>query len=201
MSVGQRINGPIPGENYTSDTRNYPWHRPPDTTTIDQGIDFAYQQILDPDNVHGLLAMLHMGIDIATLTDIFLTGGISSGKWTVDIALLMAGPVSHIIYLVAKGSGINPNLGIDSPKPMITKSYIDAVKMDNKTFNNAKKAMDDPEVRNQIADELDKVSGGMMGMKDLPPISQSATISGQNKVDPADLQGGFMSMNQNSGAQ
>ena len=27
--------GPIPGENFTSDERNYPWHRPPEYTDTD----------------------------------------------------------------------------------------------------------------------------------------------------------------------
>ena len=27
--------GPIPGENFTSDERNYPWHRPPEYTDMD----------------------------------------------------------------------------------------------------------------------------------------------------------------------
>ena len=31
------FDAPIAGENFTSDTRNYPWHRPPEITDYDDG--------------------------------------------------------------------------------------------------------------------------------------------------------------------
>ena len=34
----QTPKAPIPGANYTSDTRNYPWHRPSDITTYDEAV-------------------------------------------------------------------------------------------------------------------------------------------------------------------
>ena len=37
-------NAPIPGANYTSDTRNYPWHRPPDITDVDEALEHIMER-------------------------------------------------------------------------------------------------------------------------------------------------------------
>ena len=37
----KKLDAPIAGANYAADTRNYPWHRPPDITEYDEGCSFA----------------------------------------------------------------------------------------------------------------------------------------------------------------
>ena len=38
----KNFDAPIPGENYTAETKNYPWHRPPDIVDYDEAIDFIF---------------------------------------------------------------------------------------------------------------------------------------------------------------
>lgn len=137
--------GPIPGENYTSDTKNYPWHRPPEFTDLDEAIEASFKKLTGEEESISLLTMVEMGIDIATLTDMFVTAGIGAGKWTPDFAIILAGPVSHIIYLMAKGYGLDCDLGLDDGKSRPpTKAFFDAVKkIDPKR---ASAAVDDLEV-------------------------------------------------------
>lgn len=167
-------NGPIPGENYTSDTKNYPWHRPPEITNLDQGIELSAKQLMDEEKSSGLVTMMQMGTPISMLTDIFVTSGIGSGKWTPDFAILLAGPVSHIMMLMAKGEGIEPDLGIDLKKNTHTISYMRAMLDDNKNIEGVYKALDDPEV---IAHAQKSVTG-FMGM------GQQAAPTGQPPVEP-----------------
>lgn len=128
-----QLTGPIPGENYTSDTKNYPWHRPPEYTDLDKAIEYAGKRLMDEESAVGTLTMMEMGMDIATITDTFLTAGIGAGKWTVDFALLMAGPVSHILYLMAKGANIEPDLGIgEDPNRPKTSAYFKEIQNDQK---------------------------------------------------------------------
>lgn len=122
--------GPIPGENYTSDTKNYPWHRPPEITDLDKGVEISAKRLMSDEGSVGIFTMLGTGIDIATVTDMFVTSGIGAGKWTPDFALLLSGPISHIVYLMAKGEGIDADLGIKSKKPTLTKSFFDGIKVD-----------------------------------------------------------------------
>lgn len=107
------FDGPIPGENYTSDTKNYPWHRPPEHTDLDGAIEDIFKRITDEEVAFGLISMMEMGTDLSTITDMIVTSGIGAGKWTPDFALLLAGPTAHILYLIGKGYGLDPEWGYE----------------------------------------------------------------------------------------
>lgn len=117
--------GPIPGENMTSDTKNYPWHRPPQHTDLDECIEVAFQRLTDEDNVVGLLTMIETGLPIVRLANAFVMSGIADGKWTPDIGLMLAGPVCHIMYLMAEGYGIPYEMGLFRKKHQTTKAFFD----------------------------------------------------------------------------
>lgn len=153
-------NGPIPGENFTSDTKNYPWHRPPEVTNIDQAIELSAKQLMDEEKSSGLLTMMQLGVPISMLTDIFVTSGIGAGKWTPDYAILIAGPVSHIMMLMAKAEGIEPDLGIDIKPNTRTISYMKALQEDQQNVSNVYKALDEPET---VA-SMEQSVKGFMGM-------------------------------------
>lgn len=146
------FDGPIPGENFTSDTKNYPWHRPPEHTDLDTAIDEIAKRLLDEDSATGILTMLANGVTIVEITDMFLTSGIGAGKWTVDFALLLAGPTSHIFYMMAKAYGIECEMGIDNTTPPITKAFFDGFK-----------SVDAASVQDAMADvDVEEVKTGFM---------------------------------------
>lgn len=124
--------GPIPGENFTSDRKNYPWHRPPQHTDLDTAIEDVYKRLMtDEDTSTGILTMIEMGTDISTITDMIVHSGIGAGKWTPDFALLLAGPVAHIIYLMAKGYGLDPKLGWEPKRTVPTIGFFQQMKKIN----------------------------------------------------------------------
>lgn len=155
-----KLSGPIPGENYTSNTKNYPWHRPPEYTDLDKAIEASAKQLMSEEGSVGLLSLIHAGMDLATLTDMFVTSGIGAGKWTPDFALLLAGPVSHIMYLMCKAEGIDCDLGIETQRPLMTRAFFDGVKVEQKKVQTVLDALNDPEVKDAIQDKV----GGFMGM-------------------------------------
>lgn len=124
----RELTGPIPGENFTSDTKNYAWHRPPEHTSIDTAIEEVYKKITKDHVSTGILTMIEMGTDISTITDMLVTAGIGAGKWTPDFAILMAGPVAHIIYLMAKGYGLDCELGYETSKRPPTAAFFKGIK-------------------------------------------------------------------------
>lgn len=119
------FSGPLPGENFTSDTKNQPWHRPPQFTSVDAAIEYSVQKLLDKKRSKQILTMLEMGVSVVQVTDIYLTAGMGQGKWTPDFALLMAGPVAHIIKMMGDGYGVKYVMGLEDNEKIPTKNYFD----------------------------------------------------------------------------
>jgi hypothetical protein len=157
-----QLNGPIPGENYTSDTKNYAWHRPPEFTDLDKAIEASSKQLMSEDGLSGLISLMQSGMNIAQLTTMFVISGVGAGKWTMDFALLLAGPISHVMYLLAKGYDIKVDLGIEREPNTRTKSYFEAIKIGDEQLSAIKDI-----VKNQsdeIQQEVQQSVGGFMSM-------------------------------------
>lgn len=116
--------GPIPGENFTSNTKNYPWHRPPEITNINKAVELFTEKVLrDPKRGPGVLTLLEMGVPISTIVSIFVKQGIMGGKWSVDYAILVAGPIARIIEMMAKGADVEYTTGWEDENTSPTLSY------------------------------------------------------------------------------
>lgn len=153
------FDAPIPGENYTSDTKNYPWHRPPEIDDLDAGIEYSMNALLDDEDMFfQYMAYLDGGLSVVTTTDIFVTMGIANGKWTPDFALLLAGPVSRILEIMAKAYGIDAELGLESGKAPPTSVFKNAARDGT--------LVPKEEVREEVEEALDiePPTGGLMGL-------------------------------------
>jgi len=105
------FDGPIPGENYTSDTKNYPWHRPPDITDYDEAVEFVIRELSTPSRISMIYTMLEAGQSISGIVSIVNMLNIGNGKYAVDLSILIAGPVARFIEIAAKENGIEAELG------------------------------------------------------------------------------------------
>ena len=121
------MDGPIPGENYTTDTRNFPWHRPPQFTKLDDAIEACIQDLLDDEKAAQTLLMCQVGFDIVDVAQMKLMEGVSEGKWTFDFAMLMAGPIAHVIVLMCRGEGIPFSLGTEKETFPASKVLFDEI--------------------------------------------------------------------------
>lgn len=169
-------NGPIPGENYTSDTKNYAWHRPPEFNDTDKAIEAIGQKLMADDNSYGVLTMLEMGVQVSTIVEMIITSGIGGGKWTVDQGLQLAGPTSHIICLLAKGYGVKYDMGINQKSSMPTKAFFDGFKkVDPAKAQNAAQGVDLSVVEDKAKTQTP--GGGMMGAaKDLKSSAKASEM-------------------------
>ena len=118
-----RPNAPIPGANYTSDTRNWPWHRPPDITDVDEALEHVIENLTETDAGMHYMSLIEAELPITSVTDIIVTLGIGRGKWTPDFAILIAGPVTRLLEIMAKSYKIEYDLGIDD-EPNIATSVV-----------------------------------------------------------------------------
>ena len=95
------FDAPIAGANYAADTRNYPWHRPPDLVNYDEGVDYLIQKMNEPQELELVYALLDIDAHISTIVSSLLMQGISRGKFSIDLAVLMAGPIARYIGILA----------------------------------------------------------------------------------------------------
>lgn len=166
MASNTPFDGPIPGENYTSDTKNYPWHRPPEVTTLDDGIEASMKKLATREAVYGLLTALQGGVSVAQMTTTFITSGIGAGKWSVDLGILLAGPVSRIMQLLAEGYGIKYDMGLEEDA-IPTIEFFKNVKIDpNKAVQVATDvATQTDEIKQQAAEQEQTPSNPQAAMR------------------------------------
>lgn len=154
------FDGPIPGENYTSDTRNYPWHRPPDIIDYDEAIDYVINQISEPEPMSAVLTLLEAGASIAGVVSTINMANIGDGKYPIDLSILIAGPIARYIELYAKGSGIEIDMGIPQEELMtLTQAKaLAGILSDEEDEVMVEDAVAAPE------EPIQGASGGLMGM-------------------------------------
>ena len=105
--------GPIPGENHLSSKKNYPWHSKPEITDIDDAIEESIKILFSKRASKNYMTLMELGYPIAGLTSLFLMLGVSKGKWSIDFALLLAGPVSHILKIMGDAAGVPYKMGTE----------------------------------------------------------------------------------------
>ncbi len=113
MVMPQKFDAPIPGENLTSDNRNYPWHRPPDIVDYDEAVEFMINKISEPEDLEGIFALMDLGADVVSITTVFLLTAIKQGRVGVDLAIQIAGPVSRYIEIKATNAEVDYELGLE----------------------------------------------------------------------------------------
>lgn len=158
-NMADPMNTPLPGENFTSDRRNYPWHRPPNITNLNDGIEELLNSLGKKRAAQSVLTMLEIGLPISFISQLILMKGVGLGKWTLDLALLLAGPLSHILVITARKYDLDYTLGLETTEDLTLP-----------TAGVIKKLREyDPEKQEEIEEEVvDEVAGdepiGFMGM-------------------------------------
>ncbi len=102
-----RFSAPVPGESLTSEPRNMLFEKPPQFTELEETTEFIWDQLNKRDNTLKLLAMLDKQVPVDGLVKTILFSGFASGKWTPDLAVLLAKPVAAMIMSIGKASGIS----------------------------------------------------------------------------------------------
>jgi hypothetical protein len=176
-----KIDGPIPGENYTSDTKNYPWHRPPEITDYDEAIEYMITHLTDPEVGYTYMPLFEAGYTVATAADIFVTEGIAEGKWTPDYALLLAGPTARMLQILARSMGMEPEMGVDKPLDIVDPEFLATIR-DGSMANPegdplAEEGMDDTDPTQ------DPMAGGLMAAPGVATADEQMEMLGYGAPD------------------
>lgn len=182
-----KFEGPIPGENYLTDTKNYPWHRPPDLIDYDESVSYMMDLIDEPEQIELVFAMLQIDAHISTVVSTLLLQAISKGKFTIDIAMLISGPIARYIEIQAKNSGIKYEMGIDDKDRMVLTPTL--LKASLGIIEQTETESDEITAMREEAGPMETEQEQIMGLMSRPPEEavaapdEQATMLGQTEEE------------------
>lgn len=137
--------GPIPGQSLTRAPGSYPFEQPSQFSDPEKALEALVQQISEEKAAMRLLNMMELGVPVYSIVYTILMTGFTEGKWTPDVALLIAEPFATLLFRIAKDAGIQAVPGVEDEED----DLMDLV---------AKKKMDEMPQE----DEQEPAAGGFM---------------------------------------
>ena len=108
-----KADAPIPGENFLSDTRNYPWHRPPEITDYDVAVDYLIDRLAEPEQSELIYSLIELKQPRTSIVAGLMMQSIGRGKCGIDLAILAAGPVYRYLQIIADQNGLKYEAGLE----------------------------------------------------------------------------------------
>lgn len=100
---------PVPGQSLTQDPDNKaPWETPPDIVEIEDFVQEAALDLLNPERIPGLLDTLRKGVPVEYLTETYLKAKVQQGTINPDLMMMAIEPVMWLVIFVATYGGIDP---------------------------------------------------------------------------------------------
>ena len=109
-----KLDAPVPGANFLADTRNYPWHRPPDITDYDEAVSYMISRISQEEQAELVYSLLQIDTTVTTVVSGLLMKSIAKGKIPIDLVILISGPVARYIEVIAQTNGYKYDMGTDT---------------------------------------------------------------------------------------
>lgn len=153
----EKFDGPIPGENYTADVKNYPWHRPPMYTDYVEIVDRAIHRLDTPERTSFVIALLEQDETIIDIVTGLSRIAVATGKMSINHAILASGPIARMIEVIAEQAGIDYERGWKQEPHIITSELITALGGTVDAEN-----LDESILDTEIEDAEDVVDSGLM---------------------------------------
>jgi len=134
------FDAPVPGQSLTDKPGSAAWEHPPQFVNTAEAADFVWDQLSTPEFAEQVIAMLDAGIPVEAIGRVILFGGFTEGKWTPDVAFIIAEPVMKMIVAVGVQGGVKKfkmSLG-DMTNKNELKSIMD-IKKNSEAFKKAAK--------------------------------------------------------------
>jgi hypothetical protein len=118
------MDAPIPGSSLTNAPGSRPYERPPKYTKEDDAMYAVLESITKPEKGVAVGTLLEKGVYASDVANTILMGGVAQGKWTPDLAALMAKKVLGAVVAVGNGQGVK-NMRYMQPKNDTTLDELD----------------------------------------------------------------------------
>ena len=100
------FDAPVPGQSLTDKPGSAAWEHPPQYVNTAEAADFVWDQLTTPEFAEQVIAMLDAGVPVEAIGRVILFGGFTEGKWTPDVAFIIAEPVMKMIVAVGLQGGV-----------------------------------------------------------------------------------------------
>ncbi len=104
----RQLDAPIPGQSLTAEPGSMPYEQPPQYTELSEAMDFMFDNVTQPKPYKDFLNMADSGVPISMIVQSILMFGASSGKFNIDLAMLMVEPLTTILAGLAVKENIIP---------------------------------------------------------------------------------------------
>jgi len=96
----------VPGQSLTNEPGNYPWEHPPQFTDPKEASEFLWEKLHNPKMLEQMIMLLESQVPVEALVRVVLFNGFSEGKWTPDLAILLAPILTQQIIAIGKKAEI-----------------------------------------------------------------------------------------------
>jgi len=104
--IGNPFDTPVPGQSLTDEPGNYPWEHPAQYVTTDGAADHLWNRMSEPEFSEQIIAMLDAGVPVEAIGRTVLFGGFLKGKFSPDVAFIIAEPVMKMIATIGVIAGV-----------------------------------------------------------------------------------------------
>lgn len=101
-NVNGTFDAPIPGQSLTQPVGGSRVEHPPQFIHLEDALNFTWDRMHKPKVLVKMMGLLKSGAPVESLVNTMIFRGISEGKWTVDLGLLMYQTVVWQIEAIAK---------------------------------------------------------------------------------------------------
>ena len=106
-SPNNPFDAPIPGQSLTDKPGNASWEHPPQFTDTEEAAEYVWDKLTQPNFADQVVAMLDAGIPVEAIGRIIVFAGFTEGKWTPDVAFIIAEPVMKMIATMGMRAGVD----------------------------------------------------------------------------------------------
>jgi len=100
QNTSNPFDAPIPGQSLTDTPGNSPWEHPPQYTDLNTAAEYIWDTLHEEIKLEQVILILKSGVSVEALTRGILFSGFSDGKWSVDLAMLLAEIVFNQILAI-----------------------------------------------------------------------------------------------------
>lgn len=100
------FDAPVPGQSLTDEPGNYPWEHPPQFNQVDEVMENLFDKLTQKDNAENLASMLEAGVPVEAIARVIMFTGFTEGKFSIDLAILMAEPLMKMIAAIGSRAGV-----------------------------------------------------------------------------------------------
>ena len=84
------FDAPIPGESLTDTPGNSSWEHPPQFTDVNEAAEHIWDKLHDRNLLQQVITFLEDDVPVEAIARMILFSGFAEGKWTPDVAILLA---------------------------------------------------------------------------------------------------------------